>query len=202
MGKKKNKASKSKKKRSEAEPVVKTESRSIEQAVPESDNIAYAEYVSARDVMELVDSLSHDIEQLDKTSQSLQKEIAQHHDRPHRQLTALMIIGLILGIGIITVGYNTAKVSSLMDKNMSIVSTRIDRMKLQLETMNTSMDSMSGDLHKLNTRLDNLSVNVSTVEQSVSKVAEGVDKINKGTSSRTFDTRYLGRPVDPRSPWR
>jgi hypothetical protein len=208
MGKKKDKASKSKKKKSSNEPVLETETSIIEPKEPEPEhesesepgNIQYAEYVTAQDVVELVDSLSHDIEQLDKTNQSLQKEITQNHKKPQWQSTALLIIALILGIGIFTVVYTTAKVNALMDQNMGIVSARIDNMKLQLETMNTSMISMSGDLNTLNTRLDVLSANVSTVDQNVAKIATDASAIT--TQSQPYDAWRAGRQPSRRSPWR
>jgi outer membrane murein-binding lipoprotein Lpp len=208
MGKKKDKAAKLKKKKSRNEPVLETETSSIEAVEPEPEHesdpgdIQYAEYVTAQDVMELVNSLSHDIEQLTKSNQSLQKEITQKRKQPYKQFTVLMIIALILGIGMVAVGYNTAKVNALMGENMGIVSARMDQLKLQFDTMNTSMVSMSGDLDQLNTRLNNLSANVSTIDQNVSKVASDVSKINTDATGKTYDSRYMGRPIDPRSPWR
>lgn len=210
MGKKKDKASKSKKKKSAEEQMLEAEPENIEPAesepeeettpVYETVDNAYAEYVSARDVMELVNSLSHDLEQLDKSNQSLQQQVAQNQKSPQPPYMLFAVIALILGTGVVTVGYYSARANSRIDENMRIATTRIDSMKVQVESMNSSMSSMSGDMNRLNTTLKNLSATITTLDKNVNKVASDVGKINTDTASKpSYDPYRMGYT---RSPWR
>ena len=128
MGKKhKDKSSKSKKKKSTKVSVVESAPENIQHAEPEPDSIEYAEYVTAADVMELINSLEQGLDKLDKSNQLLKQQIAQNQKAPQRQYTMLKVITIILGVGIIAVGYSSAKTNSRMNENMSIASTDMDK---------------------------------------------------------------------------
>ena len=200
MGKKKDKASKSKKK-SETASVIESESETEIEA--EAESIQYAEHVTAGDVMELINTLSQDLNKLDKSNQLLQQQIAQSQKAPQRQHTMLKIITIILGIGIIAVGYSSAKINSRMNENtgMSIDSTGMDKMTSRITTMDTSIQSMSSDINKMNTSLGKLSADVTTINQNVNKMASDVNKINTSTASTSHNTRYMGRPMEPWPRW-
>jgi archaellum component FlaC len=209
MGKKKDKASKSKKKpkapsvvESDTETLVEPETESIEE--PEAESIRYAEQVTAEDVMELINTLSHDLNRLDESHQLLQQQIAQSRKAPQRQHTMLKIIAVILGIGIIAIGYTSAKINSRIDKNtgMGIDSTEINKMASRLTTMDTSIQSLTSDINKINASLGKLSASVTTINQNVDKVASDVNKINTSTASTPQrQTQYLVRPMDPWRRW-
>ena len=209
MGKKKDKASKSKKKKSAAEPLLPTETESIEPAEPEFEIVSepvsetrdnpYTEYVSAQDVMELIDSLGHDLEQIEKSNQSLQQQIARNQNSPQPPYRLFAAIFLILGIGVVTVGYYSARANSLLDETMVITSTRIDNMEAQVESMNASIRSMPADMNRLNTTLNSLSAALTTLDKNVNKVASDVSKINTNTASKPYDPYRMGYN---RSPWR
>ena len=214
MGKKhKDKSSKSKKNKSSPEVAVELESESVEQAEAEaesiqdveaeSESIQYAEHVTAEDVMELINTLSQDLNKLEQSNQSLQQQIAQSQKAPQRQHTVLKIIAIILGIGIIAVGYSSAKINSRMDENLGIASTDLDKTTSRITTLNTSIELMTGDINTIKASLGKLSADVTTINQNVNKVASDVNKINTSTASTTQPvTRYMGRPMDPRMPWR
>jgi uncharacterized protein YoxC len=206
MGKKKDKASKSKKKKSEIASAIETETEAEAEVEIESEaeNIQYAEQVTAEDVMELINTLSHDLNKLEQSNQSLQHQIAQSQKAPQRQHMALYIIALALVIGIIAVGYSSAKINSRMDENMGmgIASTDLDETASRINTLNTSIESMTGDLNTIKASLDKLSTDVTTINQNVNKVASDVNKINTSTASTTQpNTRYMGRPIDSWPRW-
>jgi archaellum component FlaC len=213
MGKKKDKASKSKKK-SKTDIVVEPESKIIEDIAAESEaiqdieseaeSIQYAEHVTAEDVMELINTLSQDLNKLEQSNQSLQQQIAQSQKAPQRQHTVLKIIAIILGIGIIAVGYSSAKINSRMNENTGtgIDSTDLDKMTSRITNMDTSIEAMSNDINKINTSLVKLSTDVTTINQNVNKVASDVNKIHTSTASTTQpNTRYMGRPMEPWPRW-
>jgi len=204
MGKKhKDKSSKSKKKKKSTKvSVVESAPENIQHAEPEPESIEYAEYVTAADVMELINSLEEGLEKLDKSNQLLKQQIAQNQKTPQRQYTTLKIITIILGVGIIAVGYSSAKTNSRMNENMSMSSSEMDKTTSRIKTMNTSIDSMTSDINKINTSLGKLSADVTTINQSVNKVASDVNKINTDTASKTYNTQYTGRPMTTRAPWR
>jgi len=214
MGKKKEKAAKLKKKKSTPEVAVELESESVEQAEAEaesiqdveaeSESIQYAEHVTAEDVMELINTLSQDLNKLDESNRLLQQQIAQSQKAPQRQHTALNIIALVLVIGIIAVGYSSAKINSRMDENMGmgIASTDLDKTTSRITTLNTSIESMTGDINTIKASLGKLSTDVTTINQNINKVASDVNKINTSTASTTQpNTRYMGRPMDPWPRW-
>ena len=94
MGKKKDKSSKSKKiskapsvVESDTETLVEPETESIEE--PEAENIQYAEQVTAADVIELINTLSQDLNRLDESNQLLQQQVAQSQKTPQPQNTIL-----------------------------------------------------------------------------------------------------------------
>jgi hypothetical protein len=207
MGKKKDKASKSKKKskspsvvESDTETLAEPETESIEE--PEIENIQYAEQVTAEDVMELISTLSHDLNRLDESNQLLQYQVAQSQKAPQRQHTVLKIITIILGIGIIAIGYSSAKMNSRMNENMGIDATDMDKMATRITTMDTSIKSLSSDINKINASLGKLSSSVTTINQNVDKVASDVNKINTSTArTPQQSTQYMGYPMDPWRRW-
>ncbi len=212
MGKKhKDKASKSKKKskkdivmepESEIIQDIEAESETIQDIEAESESIQYAEHVTAEDVMELINTLSQDLNKLDESNQLLQQQVAQSQKAPQRQHTALKIIIVILGIGIIAVGYSSAKINSRMDQSMGVTSADLDKTTSRINTMNTSIESMSSDINKINASLGKLSADVTTINQNVNKVASDVTRINTSTASTTpTATRYMGRPMEPWPRW-
>lgn len=205
MGKKKDKASKSKKK-SEITSVIEPDSETeVESEVEsETESIQYAEQVTAGDVMELISTLSQDLSKLDESNQLLQQQVAQSQKAPQRQHTVLKIIAIILGIGIIAVGYSSAKINSRMNENTGtgIDSTDMDKMTSGITTMDTSIQSISSDINNINASLGKLSTDVTTINQNVNKVASDVNKINTSTASTSPPaTRYMRRPMEPWPRW-
>lgn len=210
MGKKKDKAKKAKKAKMKAKQAlevghdakspVEPEIEAV--AEPEPESIQYAEYVTAEDVMELINTLSRDLNKLDESNQLLQQQVAQSQKAPQRQHTILKIITLILGIGIIAVGYSSAKVNSRMNENIGVTSADLDKTTSRINTMSASIKSLTSDINDINTSLGKLSADVTTINQNVNKVVSDVSKINTSTASKPHNTEYKGRPMDRRYPWR
>ena len=201
MGKKKDKAAKSKKKKSDMASVAVPESESIQDIEAGPESLQYAEQVTARDVMELINTLSHDLNRLDESNQLLQQQLAQNQNAPQRQLTILKIITVILGIGIIAIGYSNAKINARMDENMGFASTDMFKMTSRVTTMDTSIQSMTSDIDKINASLGKLTADVTTLNQNVNKVASDVNKINTGTASQPQHNQYSARPMEPWPRW-
>jgi archaellum component FlaC len=198
MGKKKDKASKSKKKSESAAAIeagVEVES--------EAESIQYAEQVTAADVMELINTLSQDINRLDESNQLLQQQVAQSRKAPQPQNTILKIITIILAIGIVTVGYSSVKINSRTNENTGtgIDPAGMDKMASRITTMDTSMQSMTSDIDRINTSLDKLTADVTTLNQNVNKVASDLSKINTSTSSQPQHNQYMARPMEPWPRW-
>jgi archaellum component FlaC len=198
MGKKKDKAAKSKKK-SESAPAVEA---GVE-VESEAESIQYAEQVTAADVMELINTLSQDINRLDESNQLLQQQVAQSRKAPQPQNTILKIITIILAIGIVTVGYSSVKINSRTNENTGtgIDSAGMDKMASRITTMDTSMQSMTSDIDRINTSLDKLTADVTTLNQNVNKVASDLSKINTSTSSQPQHNQYMARPMEPWPRW-
>ena len=203
MGKKKDKAAKSKKKKSETASVVEPESESIQDIEAEPESIQYAEHVTAEDVMELINTLSQDLNRLDESNRLLQQQVAQSQKAPQPQNTMLKIITIILAIGIVTVGYSSVKINSRMNANTGtgIDSTDMDKMTSRITTMDASMQSMTSDIDKINASLGKLTADVTTLNQNVNKVASDVSKINTSTASQPQHNQYMARPMEPWPRW-
>jgi len=206
MGKKKDKASKSKKK-SKTPSVVESDTETLMETEsigePEAESIQYAEQVTAADVMELINTLSQDLNRLDESNQSLQQQVAQSQKAPQPQNTILKIITIILAIGIVTVGYSSVKINSRMNENTGtgIDSTNMDKMASRITTMDTSIQSMTSDIDNINASLGKLTADVTTLNQSVNKVASDVNKINTSTASQPQHNQYMARPMEPWPRW-
>ena len=202
MGKKKDKGAKSNKRKDKAESLEELASESVEPveaAGDQPDEIgsgtdAYVEYVTTEDVMELVNSLDQNLDQLDKSTQALQQQIAQNQKSMQRQLLLFKIIALILIIGTITVGYTSARSGSRTTRNVDIVSAGMDEMRSQVKSMNASIAKINRDIDKLELKLNTLSANVIRIDQSVSKMAKEVSNINSNTNRPTYDPWHTGRP--------
>ena len=207
MGKKKHKdkASKSKKKKSSTEPVLETESANIgEAAEPEAETIQsaetesnpYVEYVSTEDVMELVNSLDANLDHLDKSTQSMQQLIARNQQSLQRQLMLFKVIALVLVIGIFSVGYSAAKSNSRTTDNVDSLSDSMKNMRGNLNNIDKTVGTMSSNVDKLDNKLNALSANVAGVNQIVNKLATDVGKIKTDNANQPYDPWRTGRPMD------
>jgi hypothetical protein len=201
MGKKKDKAAKSKKKKSETASAMEPEAESIQDIEPEPESLQYAEQVTAEDVMELVNTISQDLNRLDESNQLLQQQVAQSQNAPQPKNTILKIITIILGIGIIAIGYSNAKINARMDENMGFASTDMVKMTSRITIMDTSIQSMTSDIDKINASLGKLTADITALNQNVNKVASDVKQINTSTASQPQHNQYMARPVEPWPRW-
>jgi|GEM_PF-4300716 len=200
MGKKKDKAEKSKKaksgKKQAVEPKLETveaPGHGIEKARPgEPATSPYAELVSAEDVMELVNSLDQNLGQLEKTTQALQQQIARNQQALQRKLTVFEIVALVLVIGIFSVGYNAARSSTRTTSTVDTVTADIVDMRAQVDRINASIDAMSGDMTKFDNKLNALSANAAGTNKIVNQLATDVGKINTDNATQPYDPWRAG----------
>ncbi len=200
MGKKKDKDEKSKKtksgKKQAAKPQVDAsgasehgaeEARSSEPAAS-----PYAELVSTEDVMELVSSLDQNLDQLDRSTQALQQQIARNQQALQRQLTLFKFIALVLVIGIFSVGYSGAKSTSRTTSNVDAINAGMAGMQEQTDRISTSIDAMSGDMNKFDNKLNALSSNVAGTNKIVNQLVTDVGKINTSNTAQPHDPWRTG----------
>jgi prefoldin subunit 5 len=200
MGKKKDKAEKSKKaksgKKQAAEPhpdTVEVSERETEEARSGDPTMSpYAELVSTEDVMELVSSLDQNLEQLEKTTQALQQQIARNQQALQRKLTIFEVVALVLVIGIFSVGYNAAKSSTRTTNHVDTVTADIVDMRARIDRINASMDAMSGDMSNLDNKLNALSANAAGINKIVNQLATDVGKINTDNATQPYDPWRTG----------
>lgn len=192
MGKKKDKAEKSKKRKHQAESALESESAEIKAAETEPENIEYTDYVTAADVMELINSLEQGLDKLEQSNQILEQQLSQHQRIPRYHDPLLRVISAILVIGIIAVGYYNFRINDRMGQTMNDFSTSMDAMTTRIETMNTSIGTMSSDLDNFNSSLELLSANMSTINQNVTRVSGNLSRISTGVASNPYDHRYTG----------
>ena len=142
--------------------------------------------------MELVNSLDQNLDQLDKSTQSLQQQIARNQQALQRQLTLFKIIAIILVIGIVTIGYTGAKSGSRATDNVDAVTANVSDMRGQIDRINSSIDTMSGSMDKFDNKLNVLSANVAGVNQIVNKLATDVGKISTSNTTQPYDPWRTG----------
>ena len=201
MGKKKDKAEKSKKKKNKTEAVAEPESEAIQPVEPEAENAQYDEYVTAADVMALINSLEQGLDRLDKSNQLLQQRITQLQSQPRRHDGLLRLLSFILVTGILVTGYYGFRINANIEENGTIATADIDRISARIDAVDISNRTISSDLNNFNSSLELLSANMAAINQNVSKVAGDVSKINTGVVSTPYN-RYMGRPLDNRQQWR
>ena len=193
MGKKKDKAEKSKKKKNKTEAVAEPESEAIQPVEPEAENAQYDEYVTAADVMALINSLEQGLDRLDKSNQLLQQRITQLQSQPRRHDGLLRLLSFILVTGILVTGYYGFRINANTEESGTIFAADIDRISTRIDAVDASIRTISSDLDNFNSSLELLSANMAAINQNVSKVASDVS---------TPYNRYMGRPLDNRQQWR
>ena len=197
MGKKKDKAAKSKKHKSgkkqlkdaAAEPVESSESEAgrMEPAETAAATSPYAERVSPEDVMELVNSLDHNLDQLEKSTQSLQDQIARNQSALQRKLTIFEVVALVLVVGIFSVGYNAAKSSTRATNDVNNATADILNMRAQIDRISASVDTLSGNMGKIDNKMNAVSANVAGVNKIVNKLATDVEKLDTDNTNQPYD---------------
>ena len=204
MGKKKDKASKSKKQKSDMKQADASRTEIVEPLESEAGETGsaavtagvspYAELVSTEDVMELVTSLDQNLDQLDKSTQSLQQQIARNQQSLQRQLMTFKIIAAVLVIAIFSVGYSGAKSSAQTTNNVDAVTADTANMKEQIDRINLSVGTMSANMEKFDNKLNVVSANVAGVNKTVNQLVTDVGKINTNTNAaQPYDPWQTGR---------
>ena len=200
MGKKKDKSNKSKKK-NRAESLIEPTPGIISSSEPVSETVSYEEYVTAEDVMALINSLEQGLDRLESCNQMLQQRITQLQSRPRRHDSLLRLLTFFLVIGVLVTGYYSFSINAHIEKNITTNAAGIDRISARVDAVDASNRTISSDLNNFNSSLELLSSNMATINQNVSKVAGDISKINSGVVSTSYN-RYAGRPLDNRQPWR
>jgi methyl-accepting chemotaxis protein len=168
---------------------------------PISESAEYEEYVTAEDVMDLINSLEQGLDRLENSNQMLQQRISQLQSKPQRHDGLLRLFTLILVFGILVTGYYGFRINAFIENNATTNAADIDRISARIDAVDASNRTISGDLNNFNSSLELLSANMAAINQNVSKVAGDVSKINTGVVSTPYN-RYVGRPLDNRQQWR
>ena len=200
MGKKRDKTKKSTKKNN-AKSVMEAEPDNTQPVEPVYENATYDEYVTAEDVMALINSLEHGLERLDQSNQQLQQRISQLQSKPQGHDGLLRFFTVILVVGILVTGYYAFRTNALIEKYDTIASADIDRITARIDAIDITNRTISSDMNNFNSSLELLSANMAAINQNVSKVAGDVSKINTGGVSTPYN-RSVGRPLDNRQQWR
>ncbi|MGD2053600.1 MAG: hypothetical protein PVG45_05780 [Gammaproteobacteria bacterium] len=201
MGKKKDKAEKSRKEKHRAESVPESASEATQPAESEVENAQYEEYVTATDVMALINSLEQGLERLDQSNQMLKQQIA-HNQTTRQHDTLLRFLTFIIAMGVIVIAFYNIRINDHPDEMVDSLSNRLDSVTAQTEAMNISISVMANDLNSFNSSLELLSANISTINQNINKVAGDVSRINTGVTGNAYDSRYYTHPQDSRQLWR
>jgi hypothetical protein len=201
MGKKKDKAEKSRRKKHKAESAPQPESEAIQSAEAEAENAQYEEYVTAADVMALINSLEVGLDRLDQSNQMLKQQIA-HNQAKWQHDPLLRFFTVIITIGVIAITYYSIRINDRLDEKVVSLSNRLDRMTAQTEAMDTSIGAMANDLNNFNSSLELLSANIATINQNINQIASDKSKMNTGAASNPYGSRYYARPQDSRQLWR
>lgn len=197
---KKDKASKSKKKKHKLELVEPPLDEDTGYAEPDSENIQVAEYVTVGEMMDLINTLNQELEQRAKASEQLQQQIKRNQNSVRGQYNVLRIITIVLLIGVIAVGYNTFKISSRVQQHVDSVSMDMDKMSSRIEFMNTSIQSINSDMDRISNGLGKMSADIARINQDIDKLSSEVSTLN--TTGKTNEPQYRGYPTDPRYRWR
>ena len=199
---KKDKASKSKKKKYKQEFMDQATYHDTGRTEPESENIQVAEYVTVGEMMDLINTLNQELEQRARAGEQLQQQITRNQNAVGGQYNVLKVITIILVIGVIAVGYNTVSISSRVQQHVDSVSTDMGRITSRIESMNTSIHSINNDIDRISNGLGKMSADINRMNLDIDKLSKEVNAINANTAGKTNETQYRGYPTDPRYRWR
>lgn len=199
---KKDKASKSKKKKHIPESMEQPLYEDSGYTEPDSENIQVAEYVTVGEMMDLINTLNQELEQRAKASEQLQQQMTRNQNSVRGQYKILKAITIILVIGVIAVGYNTVKISSRVQQHVDSVSTDMGRLTSRIESMNASIQSINSDIDSMSNGLGKMSADISRMNRDIDKLSKEVNTINANTAGKANETQYRGYPTDPRYRWR
>ena len=241
MGKKKDKASKSKKMRSAAEPLVQTEPRRTEYAEAEtihgplaeteygSEPVAasgdnrYAEYVSAQDVMELVNSLAQDFaqlensnrvlqQQLENSNQTLQKQLENSNQALRQQLensdqalqqqltqaqkSPLPLYSVVTAITILLgIGIATGGYyGNSMNKHLK---ENMNTVSSRIDSMKTQVESTNNSMSSMSANMSKLNASVGSVSANLAALDENLNKVANTIGKKNTATTSTATPYDP-----
>jgi len=176
---------------------------------PEPENNPSPEQVTTEPMTDLINTLIQRLEMHEESTRQLGEQIAQNQNLNaqnqkalRRHNTIFRLTTLILGAGIIAVGYVTASTRYHLDEDIDVASPGMDKITLHMDTMSKSIVSMSNEMRAMNASLNRISANTTTIHQNVSQMASDVSKMSKSATSKPYDNRRMGQPMDPRMPWR
>ena len=201
MGKKKDKAEKSGKKKNSTDTPAEMAPDRVQPVELAPESTTYEEYVTADDVMGLINGLEQGLDRLENSNQMLQQRISQLQSKPQRHDGLPRLLTLVLVIGILVTGYYGFRTNAYIEKNNSSTAADIDRISARIDAIDASNRTISSDLNNFNSSLELLSANMAAINQNVSKVAGDISKINTGVVNTPYN-RYAGRPLDNRQQWR
>lgn len=176
---------------------------------PEPESNPSPEHVTTEPMTDLINTLIQRLELHEESTRQLGEQIAQNQNQNaqnqkalRRHNTIFRLTTIILGAGIIAVGYVTANTRYHLDEDINVASPGMDKITLHTEVMSKAIVTMSNNMNEMNTSLDKISADVATMNQNINQMASDVSKMGKDVAKNPYDTRRMGRPMGGTMPWR
>ena len=167
-----------------------------------TDENPIQEYVTREELKELIHTLNKGLELRDQSNKLLQQQIESNQRILHRRGKWVSYTLILLGIGILTLGYSAGSIMYNMDRAMKIVSTNMDEMRDFMSTMSTQMTSMSNHIDEMEDGISKLSTNVNNIDSNVSHMSRDMNYMSKNVAGMAYDTRRMEHNMDTMIPWK
>ena len=159
-------------------------------------------YVTREELKELIHTLNKGLELRDQSNKLLQQQIESNQRILHRRGKWVSYVLILLGIGILTLGYSAGSIMYNMDHAMKIVSTNMDEMRDFMSTMSTQMTSMAKHIDEMEDGISKLSTNVNNIDSNVSHMSRDMNYMSKNVAGMAYDTRRMEHNMDTMIPWK
>ena len=170
--------------------------------VGENGENTIQKYVTTEEMVELIHTLNRGLELRDQSNKLLQQQIESNQRILHRRAKWVSYVLILLGVGILTLGYSAGTIMYNMDHAMKIVSTNMDEMRDFMATMSTQMTAMTHHIDDMEDGISSLSVNVHSIDGNVGQMSRDVNFMSLNVSGMAYDTRRMERNMDTMIPWK
>ena len=167
-----------------------------------TDENPIQKYVTREELKELIHTLNKGLELRDQSNKLLQQQIESNQRILHRRGKWVSYVLILLGIGILTLGYSAGSIMYNMDHAMKIVSTNMDEMRDFMSTMSTQMTSMAKHIDEMEDGISKLSTNVNNIDSNVSHMSRDMNYMSKNVAGMAYDTRRMEHNMDTMIPWK
>ena len=159
-------------------------------------------YVTTEEMMELIHTLNRGLELRDQSNRLLQQQIDTNQRILRRRGKWVSYVIILLGIGILTLGYSGGSIMYNMDQAMKIVSVNMDEMRDFMATMSTQMTAMASEIDEMEDGIGTMSRDVNSINTNVGYMSRDVNFMSRSVSGMAHDTRRMERNMDTMIPWK